>query len=192
MFIRTERLFLRPAWPEDLDDIVEALSGDAVARTSLQFGPAHGAVPRSAGDLQGLLESEHSQRLPQFMMYLRAPGGARLVGGIGLIEAEADVELVYWIKAAFSGLGYAREAVRAMLDHARSLGHARIVAWQPIEDEADTRVLLAAGFEDTFQVEERFSPGQGEALPVRRFEVALQRRRAPLSASIGYSESLSA
>lgn len=187
MFIRTERLFLRPAWPEDMDDIVEALRGNAVARTLAQPG-----LPRTVSEIRALLESERSLRLPQFMMYLRAPGGPRLVGGIGLVESDEDVELVYWITPAFSGRGFAGEAVRAILDQARSLGHTRIVAWQPVLRDADARVLLAAGFEDTYRVEERFSPGDGEVLPACRFEASLVRRAVSMPHPAQYAESLSA
>ena len=33
MFFRTERLFLRPGWPEDLDDLLEAFNDEAIQRT---------------------------------------------------------------------------------------------------------------------------------------------------------------
>ncbi|MBT0669933.1 GNAT family N-acetyltransferase [Novosphingobium profundi] len=173
MFIRTERLFLRPGWPEDFEEIFEALNGDAVPRTLTVPG-----LPRSLGDVRRLLEETRNPRLPQFMIYLRAPGGAQLVGHIGLVEGEHEIELVYWIKARFCGRGFAGEAVRAMLEQARSLGHARIAAYEPIESDGDARVLLAAGFEDGYRVEERFSAQNACVIPVRRFEATLARGRA--------------
>ncbi|MCJ1962321.1 GNAT family N-acetyltransferase [Novosphingobium mangrovi (ex Hu et al. 2023)] len=185
MFIRTERLFLRPGWPEDLEDIFEALNSDAVPRTLTVPG-----LPRSLGEVRALLEGERDQRLPQFMIYLRAPGGARLVGHIGLVAGErGEVELVYWIKGRFCGLGFAREAVRAMLDHARALGHHRIVAYEPLDSESDTRVLLAAGFEDSFRIEERFSAARGEAVAVRCYEAALEWRAMPPLGRVAYERS---
>ncbi len=175
MFIRTERLFLRPGWPEDLEEVFEALNGDAVPRTLTVPG-----LPRSLSDIRALLESPRNQRLPQFVIYVRAPGGAQLVGHIGLVQGDHEVELVYWIKARYAGRGFAGEAVRAMLDQARSLGHDRIVAYEPLDSEADARVLLAAGFEDGLRVEERYSAQRGAVIPVRRYEAVLEWSAVPL------------
>ncbi len=209
MFIRTERLFLRPGWPEDLEEIFEALNGDAVPRTLTVPG-----LPRSRGEIRDLLEGSRNLRFPQFMIWLRAPGGARLVGHIGLVASRCDMagcsdmagapaagaregELVYWIKAEFAGRGFAGEAVRAMLDQARSLGHARVVAYEPFDNEADARVLLGAGFSDTYRVEERYCAQRGGVIPVRRFEAALEWHvpamvGAPVPHATNYAESLSA
>ncbi|MBH0111754.1 GNAT family N-acetyltransferase [Novosphingobium sp. YJ-S2-02] len=170
MFIRTERLFLRPGWPEDLEEVFEALNDDAVQRTIAAPG-----LPRTNAEVQRLLRRPRNLRYPQFLMYLRSPEGAVLVGGAALVRGEdGDTELVYWIKARFAGRGFAGESVRAMLDQARALGHRRITAYEPLANEADARVLMAAGFEDTYRVEERYCEAQGGFLPVRRFEADLE------------------
>lgn len=178
MFIRTERLFLRPGWPEDLEEVFEALNDDAVQRTIAAPG-----LPRTNAEVQRLLRRPRNLRYPQFLMYLRAPEGAVLVGGAALVRSEDGTEdstgangteLVYWIKARYAGRGFAGETVRAMLDQARALGHRRITAFEPLSNEADARVLMAAGFEDTYKVEERYCQAQGRVLPVRRFEADLE------------------
>ncbi|MCJ2183147.1 GNAT family N-acetyltransferase [Novosphingobium sp. 1949] len=166
----------------------EALNGEAMPRTLTVPD-----LPRSLSEIRGFLERPRSARLPQFMAYLRAPGGPQLVGSIGLIDVAGEVELIYWIKARFCGRGFASEAVRAMLDQARAMGHRQIVAHTPLDSEADARVLLAAGFEDTYQVEERFSAQCGGFDAVHRFEVRLARCGAEArSAAMAQPHQLSA
>lgn len=140
MFIRTERLFLRPGWPEDLDDLLEALSGEAIQRTA-----APAPLPKTREGAHAYLDRPYDPRLPHFFMYLRSAPSAKLVGGIGLARRGGEVELSYWIAAAYRGRGYALEAVRAVVEHARVLGHRRLIV-KPAEDEASTNVLEAAGF----------------------------------------------
>lgn len=141
MFIRTERLFLRPGWPEDLDDLLGALSDEAIQRTVAVW-----PLPSTRQDAYAYLSRTFDPRLPQFLMYLRSAPGARLVGGIGLARRAGDVELGYWIAAEYLGRGYALEAVRAMVEHARALGHDRLIVKHLAEDDASINVLEAAGF----------------------------------------------
>src|SRR3546814_3973361 len=92
MFVRTERLFLRPGWPEDLDDLVEAFNDDLIQRTV-----AVTAMPRTRAAVREYLDRPRDPRLPHFFMYLRGVHGAKLVGGIGLGKFGDDVEVGYWI-----------------------------------------------------------------------------------------------
>lgn len=160
MFVRTERLFLRPGWPEDVDELVEAISDEAVQRNL-----GIGELPRSTRAMRDYLSRPRDPRLPHFFMYLRAPGGPKLVGGIGLGRIEDEVELGYWIAPAHRGRGFAREAVRAVLAQARSLGHRRVVASQFADNPATRDVLEETGFSDSGNERERFSEGRG--VPVR-------------------------
>jgi RimJ/RimL family protein N-acetyltransferase len=158
MFVRTERLFLRPGWPEDVDDLVEAISDDAGER---KLGA--GELPRSMGAMRDYLARPRDPRLPHFFMYLRSPGGPKLVGGIGLGRIEDEVELGYWIAPCHRGRGFAREAVRAVLAQARSLGHRRVVVSHFADNPATREVLEETGFADSGAECERFSHGE----PVR-------------------------
>lgn len=174
MFIRTERLFLRPGWPEDLDDLLRALQDDDIQRTV-----AISTLPRSESEIAEYLERPRDLRLPHFFMYLRSEEGAHLVGGIGFGRNGADVELGYWIVPAFRGRGFAGEALRAVLDQARLIGHTRVIAAHFIDSEASERVLEAAGFIDSGRTQERFSTGRGMTAPARIYEIDLERRRSP-------------
>lgn len=174
MFVRTERLFLRPGWPEDVDELVEAISDEAVQR-SLGVN----ALPSTTQAMRDYLSRDRDPHLPHFFMYLRAPGGPRLVGGIGLGRLGRDVEMGYWIAPAFRGMGYAREAVRALLEQARALGHRRIVASHFEESPATRFVLEAAGFQDSGEYRQRFSQTRGGPIKARIFVADLTHGGGP-------------
>ena len=181
MFVRTERLFLRPGWPEDLDDVVRALEGEGL-------GPRDGAASPddssgSAGEClaREYLERPCDPRLPRFFMYLRAPGGPRLVGGVSFDRDEAgdEVEMNYWIAPRFRGRGYAAEAVGAALREARSLGYRRIYANHVAGGWASSQVLESVGFQDTGRVRSERSDEKKAAGTARIYVAELERRTSP-------------
>lgn len=136
MFIRSERLFLRPGWPEDSADLRAMLAEDQLVR-----GLAH--MPWLDAGLAGAA-ADHA--LPCFLVTLPGRGGARIIGAAGLARREGNVRLGYWIERAHRGHGYATEAVRAVLNVARGLGHERLVSSRPLDIPAAGRVLEKAGF----------------------------------------------
>ncbi|MEE4453774.1 GNAT family N-acetyltransferase [Novosphingobium resinovorum] len=174
MFVRTERLFLRPAWPEDFDDVVEALADDDVQR-----GVGIAPLPRTRDDLRVYLDRPRDPRLPHFFMYLRAPGGAQLVGSIGLGRLDEEVEVGYWIAARHRGRGFAREALSAVVRQARSLGHMRVVASHFADSIGTHEVLESVGFRDTGQVRSRYSASRAMEYAVRIYVAELERRCSP-------------
>ncbi|MEJ2457139.1 MAG: GNAT family N-acetyltransferase [Novosphingobium sp.] len=171
MFVRTERLFLRPGWPEDIDDLVEAFNDDLIQRTI-----AVPAMPRTRKAVREYLDRPRDPRLPHFFMYLRGAHGAKLVGGIGLSKFGDDVEVGYWITSGYRGKGYASEALRAIVEQARVLGYHRLVAKHFVDSSASARVLEAAGFHDTGKDYPRCNAGRGEEAPARLYAVDLDRR----------------
>lgn len=156
MFVRTERLFLRPGWPEDLEELLTLLGDESIVR-SIGVAP----LPTSVSELRDYLARPRESLMPHFFINLREDGAARVIGGIGLARSGAEVELGYWIAPAYRGRGYAAEAVRAVLGHARILGHRRIVAAHFAENAASARVLEQAGFVATGAVSARPSVGRG-------------------------------
>jgi len=174
MFIRTERLFLRPGWPEDLDDLVRAFDDGDIRRNV-----AVTTLPATAEEIRAYLDRPRNPRLPHFFMYLRSASGPELVGGIGLGVHGEDVELGYWIVPGHRGRGFAGEALRALLDQARTLGHKRLVAVHFTDSDVSPHILEAAGFEDTGRVTERFGAGRGGSAPARVYAVHLDRRASP-------------
>ncbi|MDD3800070.1 MAG: GNAT family N-acetyltransferase [Novosphingobium sp.] len=174
MFIRTERLFLRPGWPEDLDDLVEAFRDEEFQRTI-----AVEALPLKRDAVRAYLEQPRNPRLPHFFMYLRGAHGAKLVGGIGLGEDGDEIEVGYWITSAYRGKGYALEALSAVVEQARVLGYTKLVARHFVDNESSVRVLEAAGFHDTGCEKVRYSAGRGGDAVTRLYAADLERRRWP-------------
>lgn len=168
MFIRTERLLLRPSWPEDLDELLELLSEEDIAQNLGIRG-----LPRTREELQAYIARPRLPKLPHFFINLRDSQGTRLVGGIGLGRNEDEVELGYWIAPAFRGRGFAEEAVRAVLNQARALGHRRIVACHFADSPTSATVLMKAGFADTGESRDRYSAGRGGVAPANVYVIDL-------------------
>jgi len=73
--------------------------------------------------------------------------GAGLIGIIMLRPGEAGTAaLGYWVARAFWGLGYAGEAVEAVLRHAATEGLAALTATVFQDNPASVKVLMRAGF----------------------------------------------
>lgn len=158
MFIRSERLFLRPGFPEDAADLT------ALLRAPLKTNVGLDAVPDLAVDPASALCHDRGPRLPGFLMTLPSAEGSRLIGAVGLGRDGGDVALGYLLAESHWGQGLAAEAARALLGLARVLGHARVIAHQFIDDRASLLVLTRAGFRATGEQRLRPRPGRGEAL----------------------------
>jgi RimJ/RimL family protein N-acetyltransferase len=169
MFIRSERLFLRPGWSEDWQDLLTLIADEAVV------GNLAGAPwPYTGEDARSFIDQPQDHLLPRFLVTVPGAGGARLIGGCGLSRRDGEVNLGYWIARSDWGRGYATEAARAVLGLADALGHRRVVASHYIDNAASGRVLEKVGFRRTGRVAERFSKGRGFASPSREYEVLFE------------------
>lgn len=166
MFIRSERLFLRPSWPDDWPEIHAAIADEGIVRNL-----SHAPWPYRIEDAMAFARRTQEHRLPRFVVTLPGDAGARLIGCIGLnrTDGDGDAELGYWIARDHWGQGYASEAARAVLRLATTLGHRRIVASHFVDNPASGRVLEKSGFAWTGEQARRFSEGRGEAAPVRNY-----------------------
>ena len=151
MFIRSERLFLRPGWPEDRTDLLAR--GDHWAAAGKLICIPDTALGQSA--------PTRNERYPMFLVTLPTGDGSRLVGCVGLVGADRGAELVYWIAPEHWGQGYASEAARALLRLARTLGHRQIAAMQFQDNAASGRVLEKIGFRPTDETCRRLCPARG-------------------------------
>ena len=156
MFIRSERLFLRPGWPEDWAELLTAINDPGVVR-NLASAP----WPYTMADAMEFAAREQEKLLPHFFVTVPTAQGARMIGSIGLGRDGEEVELGYWIARNWWGQGYATEAVRAVLRLAAALGHRRLVAGHFADNPASGRVLAKAGFRPTGERRLRFSAGRG-------------------------------
>ena len=157
MFIRSERLFLRPGWPEDWQELLERIDDEAVVRNLAKV-----PWPYTAEDARGFAGHPQDPRCPHFFVTLPSSSDpAELIGCVGLAEADGEVELGYWFARRHWGKGYATEATRAVLRLARVLGHRTIVAGHFIDNPASGAVLRKAGFAPTGRLVRRFSLSRG-------------------------------
>jgi len=169
MFIRSERLFLRPGWPEDWEDLYDGIADEGVVRNLAKapwpYRPDHARA--FAAKPQDPLE-------PHFFVTLPGADGAKLIGCIGLHRDDAgETELGYWFARAHWGRGYATEATRAVLSLARALGHRRVVAGHFVDNPASGRVLVKAGFRPAGAMRQRFSVGRGLEVPCLTYAAEL-------------------
>jgi RimJ/RimL family protein N-acetyltransferase len=168
MFHRTERLLLRPIWPEDWQAIHNGIADKGVVRNL-----ARAPWPYSEEDARQFAELPIDPYFPRFLI-ARARDAA-LIGCIGIDRHENDVELGYWIARPYWGQGFAGEAGGAVLQVAAMLGHKRVVASHFLDNPASGRVLRKLGFEPTGQIKERHSCGRGEAAMAAEYALELGR-----------------
>lgn len=157
MFIRSERLFLRPSWPEDGTEIFAAIADERVVR-NLALAP----WPYTIEDAKGFARREQERLLPHFLITLPGAPGPQVIGCVSLARKPDEVELGYWIAPGHWNHGYASEAVRAVLRLADALGHRRILAHHFADNPASGRVLTKAGFRPTGEETMRYSKGRGQ------------------------------
>ena len=95
MFIRSERLFLRPGWPEEWEDLLTLIDDEEVVRNL-----ARAPWPYTAEDARAFAQfqangREQDRLLPNFFVTLPSAEGARLIGSVGLSMVEGEVNLGY-------------------------------------------------------------------------------------------------
>lgn len=167
MFIRSERLFLRPGWPEDWQELLGSIDDEGIVRNL-----AKAPWPYRAEDAQWFAGQAQDPRVPHFFVTL--PANGRLIGSVGLGRHEdGEVELGYWIARPYWGRGYAPEAARAVLSLAKTLGHGRLVAGHFVDNPASGRVLAKIGFRPTGRIVPRFSLSRGREVDSVEYAVEL-------------------
>lgn len=169
MFIRSERLFLRPAWPEDWEELLPRIQDEAVV-----MNLAKAPWPYTADDARSYAQQPQHPRLPHFFVTLptrQAP--AEIIGSVALGQGDEGVELGYWIARNHWGQGFATEATRAVLNLAKVLGHARVWAGHFLDNPAAGRVLRKIGFVPTGKVAARHNMARGDAAPAQIMAVEL-------------------
>jgi RimJ/RimL family protein N-acetyltransferase len=171
MFVRTERLLLRPGWREDAPELYRAICDEGIVR-NLGSAP----WPYRPEDAEAFLASERNPAHPGFLIFRRTETAPEFVGTIGLGARPGDgrTELGYWIARPHWGRGYASEAGRGMLRLARDgLRLRKLTAGHFIDNPASGRVLEKLGFRRTGAIAERFSTGRGSAAPCALYELDL-------------------
>ena len=153
MFHRSERLFLRPAFPEDCGAILAGIGEESIVRNL-----ARAPWPYTMDDARNFAALPQDMRLPHFLVTVPGKG---VIGSAGMGEHEGEPELGYWIAREHWGQGYATEAAGAVLQVARALGHRRVVAGHFVDNPASGKVLRKLGFVPTGRPGKRFSLARG-------------------------------
>ena len=96
MFIRTERLLLRPGWVEDAPALASAI-GDEAILTKLAQVPS----PYRVTDALWFLTQPRELPLMPLLIFERTQGVPRLIGGTGLHDQDGEAEIGYWQSAIF-------------------------------------------------------------------------------------------
>lgn len=164
MFHRSQRLLLRPIWPEDWQALLAGIADEGVVRNL-----ARAPWPYHEQDARDFAAQPADPLHPRFLITRAAD--AQVVGSIGFgpmgdagNDASNDagaLELGYWIARPHWGQGYATEAGAAVLAMAELLGHTEMVASHFLDNPASGRVLRKLGFEPTGRTEPRWSCGRG-------------------------------
>jgi len=168
MFIRSERLFLRPAWPEDWEEVYSLIADHGVVRNL-----ARAPWPYTQEHAREFTTREQDRSLPHFLVTLPTASGSQIIGSAGLGDDNGQAELGYWIARQHWGKGFATEAACAVLRLAAALGHRRLVAGHFADNPASGRVLRKAGFRPTGEVRQRYSLGRGHEAPSVEFAIEL-------------------
>ena len=174
MFARTERLLLRPGWGEDSSALFEAICDERIVRNL-----ANAPWPYRPADADAFLARERGPLDAACLIFLRGDGAPRLIGGIGFGRMPSgELEFGYWIARPFWGRGFATEAGRAVIAHARhALRLPGLSAGHFIDNPASGRVLAKLGFRPTGATVRRHSAGRGETAPCLLFELELDAER---------------
>jgi RimJ/RimL family protein N-acetyltransferase len=173
MFIRTERLLLRPGWTEDAPALLKAIGDEAIVRNL-----ARAPWPYAIEHAEAFLAVEPRPEEPNFLVFRRTLGAPQLIGGVGIAALdEGEQELGYWIARTHWGLGYATEAASAVVNHARhSLRRKRLIASHFLDNPASGRVLRKLGFRSG-PIVSRHSAGRGATVASRSYELAFDGER---------------
>jgi len=170
MFARTNRLLLRPGFPEDAQRLAAAIADQSIVR-NLATAP----WPYALRDAEAFLAAPRDPVLPSLLVMERTDGEPRLVGACGLGRRPSGaVELGYWVARAHWGRGIATEACAALIDIARTLGLAQLEGSHFLDNPASGRVLEKLGFEPTGIIAPRLSCARGEDAPARLLRLRLQ------------------
>ena len=174
MFARTERLLLRPGWPEDAPALARAIGEEAIVR-NLATAP----WPYGIAEAEAFLATGREKAGVNLLIFRRTNRAPQLIGSAGLnLLGEDDGELGYWISRPHWGLGYATEAAGAVVALARdSLRLKRLNASHFLDNPASGRVLRKLGFEAQ-GISARRSVGRGDIVPTRLYGLRLDAAQA--------------
>jgi [ribosomal protein S5]-alanine N-acetyltransferase len=137
--LQTERLTLRP-WTRGDGPALQEIFDDADVRRYL-FDDVPVTLERAESILEMHLALEQSLGIGYWFVIL----ADEKIGFAGVSGDEEEAELMYGLLPRHWGHGYATEAARAVLDHARAAGYTRILGRTDPPNEKSMRVMERLG-----------------------------------------------
>ncbi|GAA0661157.1 RimJ/RimL family protein N-acetyltransferase [Sphingomonas insulae] len=146
MFARTNRLTLRPAWPEDAPTLAQAIGHEVVTRMLMRV-----PFPYDVADAEAFCTLPRGPHEPRFLIEAHDGRAPTLIGGIAIDDlGGGDMLFGYWLTPSAWGRGYATEAGHAVVAMARhALPIDRLTAWHFTDNPASGAVLRKLGFRAT-------------------------------------------
>ena len=161
--IETERLWLRPLRHSDASLIAMLLQDDHEAVQMTE------RIPDPCTESAALDWIRQHRRAEECVFAIERLGTGIFIGCIGLIVTGPEAGIGYWIGRPFWNCGYATEAGRAVLEHARCLGVRTVTAEIFPENAASARVLTKLEFVSGGQLEKEL-PQRGGRRRLLRFQ----------------------
>jgi len=152
--LRTPRLVLRRSRPEDATEISAYRSDPEVHRYQGWERTDRSGIRAEIEDMARRAPGEPGGWV---QLSVEELAGGRLVGDVGLTRADGEpgvIKVGYTIAPAFQGLGYATEAVRALVTYAfGTLGAEVVRAYASAENVPSMRVAEKVGLRlvETFE-----------------------------------------
>ncbi|HXT68980.1 MAG TPA: GNAT family protein [Vicinamibacterales bacterium] len=142
--VQTERLILRRPTVNDASVVFERYASDVEVSRYLAW-----RLHDSADMTRQFLEFSDTewQRWPAGPYLIESREDGRLLGGTGLaFETSYRASTGYVLARDAWGMGYATEAVRAMVDVSQAIGLVRLYALCHVDHQKSARVLEKTGF----------------------------------------------
>lgn len=151
MFIETERLTIRDFKVEDEEALRKIIWQKNVIRFMKDWSENSKVEGRLTGYLQWLSSQSESKDIYENKRYaVVLKGTDKLVGmvGMGLEDNTNEVEMAYFIDEAYSGKGYATEALKALFKWCISVSDIPyLILTIDCANKPSCRVAEKAGFE---------------------------------------------
>jgi len=164
--IETKRLVLRPLRPSDAGPITLHASDARVARMTVSI-----PHPFPPGTAEAFIEGSVNGRRGEDVWAIDATpaDGEELIGVVGYQPGPSG--LGYWVGAPYWNVGYATEAVLALVAHLfAARAPEQINADVFADNAASAAVLMKIGFREIGQ-SNGYSPARGESVANRNFRL---------------------
>jgi len=171
LFLKTDRLTLRPFRPEDAPAVQRLAGNWKVARMTARI-----PYPYPGGAAEAWIAGHDAERADGTAYPFAIDLAERLVGAAGVMRStETEHELGYWIGEPWWGQGVATEAARRLTQFAfEDLCADRLLARHHVDNTASGRVLRKCGFRhvnDGYS----WSTAHGKDVPIRQFVLTRDR-----------------